>query len=53
MILKFDIAIVGSGLTGNTAAIALSGLGYKVALIDPISFDNKKNSKIDTRTTAL
>ena len=38
MKLKFNVAIVGSGLTGNIASLALSKAGYKVALIDPNKF---------------
>lgn len=53
MKLKFNIAIVGSGLTGNIASLALSEAGYKVALIDPNKFDKFKHKTYDTRTTAL
>ncbi len=53
MTLKFDIAIVGSGLTGTVASLTFAQLGYKVALIDPISFSELKSQNYDTRTTAL
>ena len=53
MKLKFNVAIVGSGLTGNIASLALSKAGYKVALIDPNKFEKFKNKTYDTRTTAL
>ena len=53
MELKFNIAIVGSGLTGSIASIALAKAGYKVALIDPKSFKELKKNNYDTRTTAL
>ena len=39
MELKFNIAIVGSGLTGSITSLALAKAGYKVALIDPKSFN--------------
>ena len=35
---KSNIAIVGSGLTGSIASLALAHAGYKIALIDPKSF---------------
>ena len=53
MELKFNIAIVGSGLTGSITSLALAKAGYKVALIDPQSFENFKENNYDTRTTAL
>ena len=53
MILKFDIAIVGAGLTGNSLALALAKNGFKIALIDPKSYSSLKNSRLDSRNTAL
>ena len=53
MELKFNIAIVGAGLTGSIASLALAKAGYKVALIDPKSFEGFKENNYDTRTTAL
>ena len=53
MTLKFDIAIVGAGLTGNSLALALAKLGFKIALIDPKAFSSLKNLRFDTRNTAL
>tara|TARA_B100001027_G_scaffold206907_1_gene170859 strand:- start:409 stop:1605 length:1197 start_codon:yes stop_codon:yes gene_type:complete len=53
MELKFNIAIVGSGLTGSITSLALAKAGYKVALIDPKSFVEFKENNYDTRTTAL
>ena len=53
MELKFNIAIVGSGLTGSITSLALAKAGYKVALIDPKSFDEFLENNYDTRTTAL
>ena len=50
---KFNIAIVGSGLTGNITSLALAKAGYKIALIDPKSFENFQKKSYDTRTTAL
>ena len=53
MSLDFDIAIVGSGLTGNSASLALAKAGYKIALIDPLTFSMGKRFFKDTRTTAI
>ena len=53
MELKFNIAIVGSGLTGTITSLALAKAGYKVALIDSKSFEAFKENNYDTRTTAL
>lgn len=43
----FEIAVVGAGLAGSVAALALARAGRKVALIAPAS------EKADERTTAL
>jgi 2-octaprenyl-6-methoxyphenol hydroxylase len=43
----FEIAVVGGGLAGSVAALALARAGRKVAMIAPIS------EKADERTTAL
>ncbi|MEI2301043.1 UbiH/UbiF family hydroxylase [Ensifer sp. MJa1] len=43
----YDIAIIGAGLAGSLAAIALADVGYRVALIGP------EPSVADGRTTAL
>lgn len=43
----FEIAVVGGGLSGSVAALALARAGRKVALIAPSS------EKADERTTAL
>ena len=42
MELKFNIAIVGSGLTGSITSLALAKAGYKVALIDLKALKNLK-----------
>ncbi len=49
----YDIAIIGSGLTGLTVALALASLRYKIALVDPKLLIYKKNKHPDNRTTAI
>jgi 2-octaprenyl-6-methoxyphenol hydroxylase len=44
---EFDFAIVGGGLAGSVAALALADLDYRTVLIGPVP------SIKDTRTTAL
>ena len=46
MDIKFNIAIVGAGLTGSMASLALAKAGYKIALIDPKNFDSFKKKKL-------
>ena len=48
-----DVLIVGSGLVGLVAAHSLSGLNYKVTLVDKKNFINSKNSLKDIRTVAV
>ena len=48
-----DVLIVGSGLVGLVAAHCLSGLNYKVTLVDKKNLINSKNSFKDTRTVAV
>lgn len=44
---RFDIAVVGNGLAGRIAAVALARLGYSIALVGPADLP------ADSRTTAL
>ena len=50
---NYDIIIAGSGLTGLCSSISLAKIGYKVALVDKISFDQLNAFDYDSRTTAL
>ena len=50
---NYDITIVGSGLTGLSTSLALSSLGYKIALIDPKPLTFDKKNYPDNRTTAI
>jgi len=47
---EFDIIIVGAGLVGLTAAIALSQAGFKTALFDRKTFTHKTR---DPRASTL
>lgn len=49
----FDVVIIGGGLVGSFAAIALSQKKLRVALIDAQKQDAFLNLKIDGRTTAV
>lgn len=44
---KFDVAVIGAGAAGSTAALELCSMGYKVALIDAGSADGilKRSTK--------
>ena len=50
---NYDITIIGSGLTGLSSSLALSSIGYKVALIDPKPLMFNGNQYPDNRTTAI
>ncbi len=48
-----DVAIVGGGLVGASLALALTGLGLAVTLIEAILPEDESQPSFDTRTTAL
>jgi 2-octaprenyl-6-methoxyphenol hydroxylase len=50
---SFDIAIVGGGMVGASLAVALKGLGVRVALIEAVRHDAATQPSFDERTTAL
>jgi 2-octaprenyl-6-methoxyphenol hydroxylase len=49
----FDIAIVGGGMVGASLALALDGLGLRIALIEAVPHDDASQPSFDERTTAL
>jgi 2-octaprenyl-6-methoxyphenol hydroxylase len=49
----FDIAIVGGGMVGASLAVALDGLGLRIALIEAVPHDSSTQPSFDERTTAL
>jgi len=50
---EFDIVIVGGGMVGCALARALSGAGYRLALIESTPVDGSHHPSFDTRTLAL
>jgi 2-octaprenyl-6-methoxyphenol hydroxylase len=48
-----DIAIVGGGLVGASLALALTGLGLSITLIEAVLPEDETQPSFDTRTTAL
>ena len=49
----YDIAIVGGGMVGASLAVALDGLGLRIALIEAVAHDADAQPSFDERTTAL
>ncbi|MEI6458877.1 MAG: 2-octaprenyl-6-methoxyphenyl hydroxylase [Pseudomonadota bacterium] len=48
-----DVAIVGGGLVGASLALALSGLGLSITLVEAVLPEDDAQPSFDTRTTAL
>jgi 2-octaprenyl-6-methoxyphenol hydroxylase len=48
-----DVAIVGGGLVGASLALALSGAGLSIVLIEAVLPEDGAQPSFDTRTTAL
>ncbi len=49
----FDLAIIGGGMVGASLAVALGGLGARVAVIEAVAHDSALQPSFDERTTAL
>jgi 2-octaprenyl-6-methoxyphenol hydroxylase len=50
---KTDVLIVGSGMVGSSLAIALSGVGFKVVLVDQVDPLVQVGNKFDGRASAI
>jgi 2-octaprenyl-6-methoxyphenol hydroxylase len=50
---KFDVAIVGGGMVGASLALALSGTGREVVLIEGVAPGSAVQPSFDDRSTAL
>jgi 2-octaprenyl-6-methoxyphenol hydroxylase len=50
---QFDLAIVGGGMVGVTAALCFAQLGYRIALVESIAPDAAHSSSFDQRAIAL
>lgn len=50
---RFDVAIVGAGLSGSVLALAAGQSGLKVALIDRVPLKAMTDAGFDGRTTAI
>jgi len=50
---EFDIVIVGGGMAGATAALALANLPIKIALVESIEPSNHLSTSYDQRAVAL
>lgn len=48
-----DVAIVGGGMVGASLALALSGSGLRVLLLESTPFESAAQPSFDERTTAL
>ncbi len=50
---EFDIVIVGGGLAGGLAAVALGEAGFSCAVVDAATPETMKDAAFDGRTTAI
>ncbi len=50
---EVDVAIVGGGMVGASCALALTGSGRRVALIESVALQSGRQPSFDERTTAL
>ena len=50
---EFDIAVIGGGMVGASAALALAAADRRIVLIEGVSPDSGNHQSFDERTTAL
>jgi len=50
---RFDIIVVGGGLTGPSLALALAGAGFRVAVLDRIAAERRAEPDFDGRAYAV
>jgi 2-octaprenyl-6-methoxyphenol hydroxylase len=50
---EFDVAIVGGGMVGASCALALTGTGRSIVLIEGVAPQSSAQPSFDERTTAL
>ncbi|HSF96421.1 MAG TPA: UbiH/UbiF/VisC/COQ6 family ubiquinone biosynthesis hydroxylase [Thermohalobaculum sp.] len=50
---RFDIIVVGGGLTGPALALALAGAGFRVAIVDRVAADRRAAPDFDGRAYAV
>ncbi len=50
---RFDLAIIGAGLSGSVLALAAGQAGLRTALIDRTRLDSMTEARFDGRTTAV
>lgn len=50
---KYDVAIIGGGLAGPLLALALSGHGLRIAVIDALTAEQRTDPDFDGRAYAL
>lgn len=48
-----DVLVAGGGLTGASLAVALAGLGLKVAVVEAVAPGNPDQPSLDERTSAI
>lgn len=51
--LQYDIVIIGGGMVGATMAVALSGQGLRIAIVEAFPFRSDQQPSYDARSIAL
>ncbi|MFV0244377.1 MAG: UbiH/UbiF/VisC/COQ6 family ubiquinone biosynthesis hydroxylase, partial [Qingshengfaniella sp.] len=50
---RYDTIVIGASLNGASLALALTGAGFSVALVDPMTPETQENPRFDGRSYAL